>query len=363
MTTSRNEKSDNNIEKSDNNIKIKITNLTIDQKMELITRNTQESINIDECRKILETRNLKVYWGTATTGKPHIAYILPLMKIKDFIEAGCEVKILLADIHAFLDNLKANFNQIDIRTEYYRKLIELILKRLNITHNYEMIKGSSYQTKSNYSMDLLKLCSITTQRNAMKAGATVVKQVDNPYISSLIYPSMQALDEEYLGVDLQFGGVDQRKIFTYAMKYLPQIGYKKRSHLMNPMIIGLNGDKMSASDENSKIDFLDSRKTIRKKILKCFCEEGNVDNGLLPFLKYILMPFYQLVSEPIIIYRKNQESLIFKSYDDLHNSFLNKEIHPLDLKETIFEMIDFMIAPIRDEMLKNPELINKAYPK
>lgn len=30
--------------------------------------------------------------------------------------------------------------------------------------------------------------------------------------------SSQALDEQYLGVDAQFGGVDQRKIFTFAEK-------------------------------------------------------------------------------------------------------------------------------------------------
>ena len=30
--------------------------------------------------------------------------------------------------------------------------------------------------------------------------------------------SLQALDEEYLKVDAQFGGVDQRKIFTFAKK-------------------------------------------------------------------------------------------------------------------------------------------------
>ena len=28
----------------------------------------------------------------------------------------------------------------------------------------------------------------------------------------------QAIDEEYLHVDAQFGGLDQRKIFTYAEK-------------------------------------------------------------------------------------------------------------------------------------------------
>ena len=31
----------------------------------------------------------------------------------------------------------------------------------------------------------------------------------------------QALDEEYLKVDAQFGGVDQRKIFTLAEKVPP----------------------------------------------------------------------------------------------------------------------------------------------
>ena len=32
------------------------------------------------------------------------------------------------------------------------------------------------------------------------------------------YVTLQALDEEYLDVDAQFGGVDQRKIFTFAEK-------------------------------------------------------------------------------------------------------------------------------------------------
>ena len=30
--------------------------------------------------------------------------------------------------------------------------------------------------------------------------------------------TLQALDEEYLKVDAQFGGVDQRKIFTFSKK-------------------------------------------------------------------------------------------------------------------------------------------------
>ncbi len=38
-----------------------------------------------------EGRNISVYWGTATTGKPHIAYYVGVMKLADFLRAGCEV--------------------------------------------------------------------------------------------------------------------------------------------------------------------------------------------------------------------------------------------------------------------------------
>lgn len=76
---------------------------------------------------------------------------------------------------------------------------------------------------------------MVTQHDARKAGAEVVKQVEHPLLSGLLYPGLQALDEEYLKVDAQFGGVDQRKIFTFSEKCLPQMGYEKRIHLMNPM--------------------------------------------------------------------------------------------------------------------------------
>jgi len=82
---------------------------------------------------------------------------------------------------------------------------------------------------------MYRLSSLITEHDAKKAGAEVVKQVSNPLLSGLLYPGLQALDEHYLKVDAQFGGVDQRKIFTFAEKYLPMLGYEKRIHLMNPM--------------------------------------------------------------------------------------------------------------------------------
>lgn len=37
--------------------------------------------------------------------------------------AGCEVKILIADLHGFLDNMKSSWELLRHRTEYYKLII------------------------------------------------------------------------------------------------------------------------------------------------------------------------------------------------------------------------------------------------
>merc|ERR1712025_1254627 len=240
----------------------------------------------------LKTRDLKIYWGTATTGKPHIAYLVPMSKVADFLSAGCEVTILFADLHAYLDNMKAPWELLKLRTEYYEHVIKAMLTSIGVSvEKLRFVKGTDYQLSKEYTLDVYRLSSIVTEHDARKAGAEVVKQVSHPLLSGLLYPGLQALDEQYLGVDAQFGGVDQRKIFTYAEKYLPALGYAKRSHLMNPMVPGLTGAKMSSSEEDSKIDLLDSAASVKKKLKKAFCEPGNIaDNGVLSFCKYVIFP-------------------------------------------------------------------------
>ena len=51
----------------------------------------QEVIGEDRLRAILQERHLSLYWGSATTGKPHVAYFVPMTKIADFLKADCEV--------------------------------------------------------------------------------------------------------------------------------------------------------------------------------------------------------------------------------------------------------------------------------
>lgn len=117
---------------------------------------------------------------------------------------------LLLDVHAFLDNLKAPLELVAHRTKYYQFVLLAVFKSLGIpTNKLKIVEGSSYQLTKEYSLDNYRLCSIVTEHDAKKAGAEVVKQVESPLLSGLLYPGLQALDEQYLGCDFQFGGVDQ----------------------------------------------------------------------------------------------------------------------------------------------------------
>ncbi|TFK35906.1 tRNA synthetases class I-domain-containing protein [Crucibulum laeve] len=360
---------------------------TADEKYELITRRLQEVLGGDTIKAILdEGRSPKCYWGTAPTGRPHIGYFVPLTKIADFLHADVEVIILLADVHAFLDNLKAPLELVTHRANYYEHLLKAVFTSLGIPiSKLRFVLGSTYQLSKEYNLDNYKLCVTVTEHDAKKAGAEVVKQVESPLLSGLLYPGLQALDEEYLGVDMQFGGVDQRKIFTFAEHYLPKLGYAKRAHLMNSMVPGLAGGKMSSSDPDSKIDFLDTPEAVRRKIKKAFCEEGNAEeNGVLSFAEAVLIPINQLRHErqkgdalleaglgdqkPFVsdgapegtVFTIEREekfggSTHYQSFADMKADFISKALHPKDLKTSVANGIIRLLEPIQQQFKTSEE--------
>jgi len=337
------------------------------EKKELIKRNLQEVLGEERMDEIMKTRDLKIYWGTATTGRPHIAYFVAMSKVADFLKAGCEVTILFADLHAYLDNMKAPWELLKLRTEYYEHAIKAMLTSVGVPlEKLKFVRGTEYQLSKEYTLDVYRLSSIVTEHDARKAGAEVVKQVSHPLLSGLLYPGLQALDEEYLKCDAQFGGVDQRKIFTYAEKYLPSLGYAKRAHLMNPMVPGLTGSKMSSSEEDSKIDLLDSAASVKKKLKKAFCEPGNItDNGVLSFCKYVIFPV-ALKGEEFLIERPDTHggNQTYASFEDLEKEFAAEKVHPGDLKSAVEKYLNQLMEPVR-KTFETPELkklVAAAYP-
>mgnify|MGYP001604597307 CR=1 FL=1 len=335
--------------------------LTIEEKFELIKRHTQEIVTEEELKKVLkEKKHPVIYWGTAVTGKPSLAYFFPLLKLSDFSKAGFKVKILLADLHGALDG--TDWNVLENKYDYYKEAITQILKALGTDLNkIEFVQGSEFQLGHEYMYDVLKIASMSSVHDCKKAASEVVKMGDNPMLGGLIYPIMQALDEQYLEVDAQFGGVDQRKILMFAREYLPKAGYDRRIEIMNPMIQGLIGKKMSSSDPKSKIDLTDNEKIIKEKINAAYCLEGNSDCGIMELLKYVIMAIKSDNNEKFLVERSEKfgGNVSYSNYNELEEDFRVKKLHPMDLKNAMIKEITKLLNKIDKKKLE--ELAKKAY--
>ncbi|KFA61345.1 hypothetical protein S40285_05884 [Stachybotrys chlorohalonatus IBT 40285] len=356
------------------------------ERLALIRENLAEFLNADIVEKIIaDGGSPKIYWGTATTGRPHCGYFVPAMKIAQLLAAGCEVTVLLADVHAFLDSLKAPIELVKHRAEFYRHVITSMLQAVGVpTEKLRMVLGSSYQLSAEYVMDVYKLASITSEHDAKRAGAEIVKQSDNAPLSSLLYPMLQVLDEQYLDCDAQFGGIDQRKLFIAAKDWLPKLGYRevrdlfdyrcprltiKRAHLLNPMVPGLQGGKMSSSDPDSKIDLLDPPEVVNKKLRKAFAAPKVIEeNGILAFVEYVLLPAAALRGNREFQVEREKdglEPLVYTTIAHMHDDYRNEVLTPQLLKPAVAKALNELLTPIQSAYQSSSawqEAALRAYP-
>tara|TARA_Y100000310_G_C20645278_1_gene796208 strand:- start:829 stop:1845 length:1017 start_codon:yes stop_codon:yes gene_type:complete len=338
--------------------------MTPKEKLELIKRNSQEIVTEKELLSLLKKKKQpSVYLGTAITGRPHIGYFVWVLKMADFIKAGFKVKVLLADLHGALDNCP--WETLEKRFQYYSNIIPLMFKAVGAdTKQIEIIKGSDFQLAKEYMLDALKMATRISINDAKRAAAEVVKFGDNPKLGGLIYPIFQALDEEYLQVDIQYGGVDQRKILMFAREHLPKVGYRARIEFMTPLLPGLTGKKMSASNPKSKIDLLDNEKEVVDKMKGAYCEPGVMEgNGVLAFLQHVIMTLKSDEEEKFIIERpeKYGGNLEYSTYSEVEKAFVKKELHPLDLKNAVAKEINVLLSIFRKNSDKLEKLASEGY--
>lgn len=323
-----------------------------------IIRDRMEEVLGEEelVEKLTMGKTLRVYWGTAPTGAPSFAYFLPLLKLKDLLNAGMGVTILLADIHSYMDRGLGEFDRTLERTMFYELVLKSMLTVIGVNpSDIDFVRGSSYQLDETFNRDLLRMSSVITVGMATKASSEVVKQSrdKDTLISHLLYPLMQALDETYLNADLELGGRDQRKILAFSRDNIHKIGYSKCSYAITPLIPSLRGPgkKMSSSDPNSKLSFMDSNEVILEKVAKAFCADREVDldrNPLLAIAKFILFPRFNTLGP-------------YVSYDALYKDWSDGTILAQDLKKLVGPYIVTMMTPVRHTIEQNHQLYTNAY--
>ncbi|MBN2127343.1 MAG: tyrosine--tRNA ligase [Candidatus Diapherotrites archaeon] len=342
--------------------------MNTNERFDLIKRNTQEIVSESELMNLLNEKKVpSAYIGLATTGRVHIGYFIPFMKVKDFIKAGFKFKVLLADLHAHLDDRKTPFELLDLRVEYYKKVITALLESIGADVNkVEFVKGTDFQLQKEYTLDMYRMAAINTLEKCRKAASEVVRFGETPKLSGFLYPILQALDEQYLDVDVQFGGIDQRKILMFARENHPKLGYKPRIAVMTPILPGLTGSKMSSSDKKSKIDLIDSAEEVKKKISSAFCPEKELnENGVMAFMQNVLMVLIEDKGKKFVVERPEKfgGNVSYSNYSELEKDFLEGKLHPMDLKNAVARELNLLLEPIRKKMQSEEKLLKQAFPE
>jgi tyrosyl-tRNA synthetase len=316
--------------------------MDLETKMKLIKSNTEEIVTEAELEKLLQEKATPcVYCGYEPSGPMHLGHFVTITKLMDFAKAGFEVKILLADVHAFL-NRKGTEDDIKREVENWRKTIKAI------GLNAEVVLGSSFQFNKEYQLDVMRLAQESTINRGLRSMQEIARDFEHATISQLWYPLMQVADIKHLGADVAEGGSEQRKVHMIGKDMMDTLRHPFVA-VHTPLITSLKGpgEKMSKSIKGSGISVTDSFDEIKSTIKGAYCPEKSKDeNPILQITKLIIFPRIDsfMIDRP----EKFGGNAEFKTYADLEDAYVNGKIHPLDLKNAVTNYLEKIISPIRE---------------
>ena len=316
-----------------------------EEKLKIISRNAVEIVTEEELKNLIESKEKpRAYVGYEPSGEIHLGHLMTVNKLIDLQSAGFEIVILLADVHAYL-NEKGDFEEIREIAEYNKKaFVALGLDESKA----RFVLGSEYQLEKDYTLDVLRMARITTLNRARRSMDEVSRRKEDPVVSQMIYPLMQALDIAHLGVDLAVGGIDQRKIHMLARENLPKLGYPSPVCLHTPILLGLDGQKMSSSKGNY-ISVKDSEEEVFRKLKKAYCPARQVENNpVIEVMKYHVFPRF----EKVVVERDEKfgGDVEYLSFEELARDFESGKLHPADLKAAAAKYLNKLLKNTRKRL-------------
>jgi tyrosyl-tRNA synthetase len=319
---------------------------------DLLTRNVAEVVTEAELETLADSPSgRRAYVGYEPSGALHLGHMLAATKLMDLQEAGMDVVVLLADVHAYL-NGKGTFEE--IRTTAERMREQFLAYGLDAEQT-EFVLGSEFQLDEEYVLDLHEIALDTSLNRAQRAMAEL-QSGEVARVSHVLYPLMQALDIEYLDLDLAVGGLDQRKVHMLHREAMPGLGYEARPCIHTPIIADLTtGVGKMSSSEGVDITMEDDTETLHEKVESAYCpptrdpaptEAGeDRENPVLQLFQYHVFPRVEAVT----VERPEEYGgdVSYESYDALAAALESGDLHPADAKTALAAALDEIIAPGR----------------
>ncbi|MFH0714290.1 MAG: tyrosine--tRNA ligase [Candidatus Diapherotrites archaeon] len=369
--------------------------MDVEKRIELICRNTEEVMTVDDLRSFLENGiPLKHYIGFEISGKIHLGSGTQSMsKVKDFMDAGAQCSIFLADWHTWInDKLGGDMDTIQrVAVGYFKEGMKASLECVGgDSEKLKFVLGSElYHNNDEYWQTMIDV-SKNTSLARMQRSITIMgrKEGENVDFAKLIYPPMQVADIFAQGITLAHAGLDQRKAQVIARDVAEKLKVKslkdKKGNKIKPiaihhhLLLGLqkppmwpvpkeqlqelwSSMKMSKSIPSSAVFIHDSPEEIRSKLNKAFCPEKETEfNPVLDWTKNLL---FRSENSSLHIERpaKFGGNIDYASYSELESGFAQGKLHPMDLKNAVADGFVQFLKPARDhfEKPKNKKMLEE----
>lgn len=337
-----------------------------------ITRNLEEVLTEEELREALDSgKKLKHYIGFEISGKIHLGTgLLSMGKVKDFIDAGIETTVFLADWHTFINEKLGGADMETIRrvaVGYFKEGMKASFRCVGgDADKLNFVLGSDlYAGTSDYWQTVIRVGKETTLSRAKRSVDIMGRSANEEMpAATLFYPMMQAADIFALGADIAHAGTDQRKVHVVARDVAPALGKTKPIAVHHHLLMGLGKPpvwpipegqeremmiamKMSKSKPQSAVFIHDTPEEIREKIQKAFCPPGEVMyNPVLDWVRHVI--FIGGEGELHIPRSEENGGDVSVHSEELLKLYKEGAIHPQDLKNAVAERLIEMLEPARD---------------
>ena len=224
-----------------------------------LTRNAVDVLPAGELeRKLEQGRPLRVKFGIDVTSPDvHIGHAIPLQRMAAFQAEGHKGVLIVGDYTTRIGDPSGRSaerpllsdEEIDRNAQTYLEQAALIIdtspEKLEVRFNGEWLGKLDFA-------EILRLTRTTTVArllerddfaNRMAAQAPIS-------ISELLYPLMQAYDSVAIEADVELGGTDQLYNLLAGRDVMEAYGLDPQVALTTPLLLGTDGEKMSASRNN-----------------------------------------------------------------------------------------------------------------
>jgi tyrosyl-tRNA synthetase len=225
---------------------------------ELLTRGVEEIIDVEHLKKKLESgKQLRVKLGIdPTSANIHLGRSIPLLKLRDFQELGHQIVFIVGDATGVIgdtsdkDSERPMLTRADVEQnlKQYKEQVGKILdlNKIEFRYNSEWLNTLSYDEIGEHAnvFSLAEFISRDNIRRRLEAGTRVS-------LRELLYPLMQGYDSVAIKADVELGGTDQRFNLLAGRTLQAHFGQEPQDILMNPLVAGTDGRKMSSSWGNT----------------------------------------------------------------------------------------------------------------